>query len=77
MKKIEDQAKLLLASVFPSWSLSLMMKTILDIFTTENNSPNLAHCLLMAFSDLEKQKHKNFLEKQFVTTWSKNLMEPP
>ena len=54
-----------------------MKKTILDIFTTENNSPNLAHCLLMAFSDLEKQKHKNFLEKHFVTTWSKNLMEPP
>ena len=30
------------------------------IFTTANDSPNLAHRLLMAYSDLEKRKHKNF-----------------
>ena len=27
-----------------------------------NNGPNLAHCFLMAYSDLEKRKHKNLLE---------------
>ena len=34
------------------------------IFTTANDSPNLAHRLLVAFSDLEKPRHKNFLERQ-------------
>ena len=32
------------------------------IFTTANNSPNLARCLLMAFSDIEMRKEK-FSEK--------------
>ena len=39
------------------------MKIILLIFTTANDISNLAHCLLMAFSELEKRKHKIFLEK--------------
>ena len=47
----------------PSWSPSLITKIILLIFTTVNDSPNVAHRLLMAFSDLEKRKHKNFLKK--------------
>ena len=41
-----------------------MTKIILLIFTTANDSPNLAHRLLVAFSDLEKPRHKNFLERQ-------------
>ena len=36
------------------------MKIILIIFITVNDSLNLT---LMAFSHLEKRKHKNFLEK--------------
>ena len=36
------------------------------MFTTVNDSPNLTHCLLMAFSDLEKRKHRNFLEKHYA-----------
>ena len=39
------------------------MKIILLIFTTVNDISNLAHRLLMAFSELEKRKHKIFLEK--------------
>ena len=39
------------------------MKIILLIFTTANDISNLAHRLLMAFSELEKRKHKIFLEK--------------
>ena len=34
-------------------------------YSNSNDSLNLAHCLLMAFSDLEKRKHKNlFIEKR-------------
>ena len=36
------------------------------MFTTVNDSPNLTHCLLVAFSDLEKRKHRNFLEKHYA-----------
>ena len=41
----------------------------------ENHSDgsNLGHCLLIAFNDLEGQKHNIFLEKQL----SKNPMELP
>ena len=39
------------------------MKIILLIFTTANDISNLAHRILMAFSELEKRKHKIFLEK--------------
>ena len=40
-----------------------MLDLLCRVFTTANDSPNLAHCLLMAFSDLEKQKYKSFWEK--------------
>ena len=56
------------------------MKIILIIFITVNDSLNLIHCLLMAFSHLEKRKHKNFLEKHnagAAPTLSKNPMKPP
>ena len=36
--------------------------------------------LLMAFSNQEKRKHKNFLEKNYACAhaiMSKNLMQPP
>ena len=55
--------KIIAGEHFPSWILGLITKIILIIFIAENNSWNLVRCLLMAFSDLEGQKHKNFLEK--------------
>ena len=42
------------------------MKIIFLIFTTANDSLNLAHHLLMAFNDLESENIKNFLEKQYT-----------
>ena len=42
------------------------MKIIFLIYTAASNSPILARCLLMAFNDIEKWKHKNFLEKQYT-----------
>ena len=62
LKKIKDKAKLSMGERLPSWSLSLLMKIISMIFTTASDSPNFAHSLLVAFSDLEKRKHKHFLE---------------
>ena len=59
------QSKIIISEHLPSWSLSFITKTILIIFTIANDSPNLAHRLLMAFSDLEKQNHKTFLQKQY------------
>ena len=53
LKKIKGKGKL-------SWTLSLITKIILIIFTTANDSPNLARCLLMALSGLEKRKHEKF-----------------
>ena len=47
-------------------------ENILIIFTTENDSPNLARGLLMAFGDLEKRKHKIFAR---APTLSKNPRE--
>ena len=42
------------------------MKIFREISAKQIDSLNLAHHLLMAFSDLEKQKHTNFLEKQYT-----------
>ncbi|CAH3129813.1 unnamed protein product [Pocillopora meandrina] len=39
------------------------MKIISMIFTTASDSLNFTHSLLMAFSDLEKRKHKHFFRK--------------
>ena len=52
------------------------MKKILIIFTTAKDSPNLAHCLLMAFSDLEKRNHKIFLEKHYTRVHT-NIEQKP
>ena len=62
----QRQNQIITGEHLPLSSLSLIKKIILIILTTANNSLNLAHCLLMAFSDLEKQKNKNFLEKHFT-----------
>ena len=62
----QRQNQIITGEHLPLCSLSLIKKIILIILTTANNSLNLAHCLLMAFSDLEKQKNKNFLEKHFI-----------
>ena len=59
------QSRIIIGEHLPSWSLSFITKIILIIFTTANDSANLAHRLLMAFSDLEKQNHKTFLQKQY------------
>ena len=59
LKQIEEnqrKSQIIAGERLLSWSLSLITKIILIIFTTANNSPNLAHHLFMAFSDLEKQK---------------------
>ena len=47
----------------PPFVEPLKTKIILIIFTPVNDCPNLTHGLLMAFSDLEKRKHRSFLEK--------------
>ena len=44
----------------------MITNIILIIFARANASPNFAHCLLMTLSDLEKRKHKNFLEKHYA-----------
>ena len=41
----------------------MVTKIVLITLTTGNDSTNHAQCLLMAFCDLEKRKHKYFLEK--------------
>ena len=61
-RKNQRQSKIIAGERLPSWSLSLITKIILIIFATENDSPNLARCLLMALNDLEKW-NKNFVEK--------------
>ena len=58
LKKIEGKAKLSLASA--SLCGALITKIILLIFTTTNDSLNLAHRLLIKYSDLEKQNIKIF-----------------
>ena len=62
----QRQSQIVTGEGFPSCRLSSIMKIILIIFTTANDSPNLVHCILMARSDLEKRKHRNFLEKHFA-----------
>ena len=62
----QRQKQIITGEYLPLCSLSLIKKIILIILTTDNNSLNLAHCLLMAFSNLEKQKNKNYLEKHFT-----------
>ena len=51
-KQIEEnqrQSQIIDGKRLPSWSLSLITKIILVIFTTVNDSPNPAHCLTVSF----------------------------
>ena len=50
----QGQSQIIAGERLPLWSLSLTTKIIL-IFATRKDSPNFVHCLLMAFSDLQKQ----------------------
>ena len=59
------QSRIIAGERLPSWSLSFIRKIILIIFTAANDCPSLAHRLLMAFNDIEKQNHKTFLQKQY------------
>ena len=56
----QRQSQIIAGERLPSQNLSLRTEIILIIFTTTNDSPNLAHCLLMDFSDLEKRNIKIF-----------------
>ena len=58
--KFKGIAKIPLASAFLRGANII----ILIIFNTENDSPNLAHCLLMAFSDPKKRNIEIFQKKQ-------------
>ena len=50
------------------------MKIILLIFTTVNDISNLAHRLLMAFSELEKRKQlRNIEQKPYGASLSSNI----
>ena len=44
---------------------------------TANDSPNLAHCLLIAFYDLEKWKQKNFYKKKQYAGVRANIEQKP
>ena len=59
-KKFKGIAKIPLASAILCGANII----ILIIFNTENDSPNLAHCLLMAFIDPEKLNIEIFQKKQ-------------
>ena len=65
----------------PLRSLSLIAKVNIIAFTTANSFSNLAYYLLMAFSDLEKGKQKNFLKKNYfgvhANTEPKFYGQPP
>ena len=78
-KQIEEkqrQSQIITGERLPSWSLNLVMKFILMIFTTENDSPNLAHRFLMAFSYLEKKKTKHFQEKHYSCARANTEQKP-
>ena len=71
------QSQIIADECLPSWSVSFIMKTILMILTTSNDNPNLGHSLLMAFSDLEKRKHKNFREKKHYAGGRVSIEQKP
>ena len=74
-KKFKGIAKIPLASAFLRGANII----ILIIFNTETDSPNLAYCLLMAFSDPEKRNIEIFQKKQnaHAPTLCYNPMGPP
>ena len=53
----QRQSQIITGERLPSWSLSLITKINLIIFTTANDSPDLAHRHLMMSSDLGKRNH--------------------
>ena len=63
IEKNQRESQIVTGERLPSWSLSLITKIILLIFTTANDIPHLSYHLLMTFSGLEKPKDQNFLEK--------------
>ena len=63
IEEIQRQSQIITGERLPLWSHSLTTKIILLIFTTANDSSNLAHRLLIAFSDLEKPKYKKNFKK--------------
>ena len=67
VKQIEEnprQSQIITGEHLPSCSLSLITKII--SITSANNSPNLACCLLIAFSDLQKWKHQNLFKTHYA-----------
>ena len=82
-EKIEEnqrQSQVITGERLPLWSLSLITIIILIIFTTANNSPNLAHCLLTVLVTLERGNINIFLKNitlAHVPTLGKNPLEPP
>ena len=80
IEEIQRQSQIITGERLPPWSHSFTTKIILFIFTTENDSSNLAHRLLIAFSDLEKSKYKKISKKTTLAralTLRKNPIEPP
>ena len=59
------QSRIIIGERLRSSSLSFITKIILIKIATANDCPNLVHRLLMALSDLERQNHKTFLQKQY------------
>ena len=79
LKQIEEnhrESHIVTGERLPSWSLNLITNIILLIFTTANNTPHLASHLLMTFSDLEKPKDQNFLEKHDTSARAKIEQKP-
>ena len=83
-KQIEEkqrQSQITTGERLPLWSHSRTTKIILLIFTTANDSSNLAHRLFIAFSDLEKPKYKKKISRKLTLarapTLRKNPIEPP
>ena len=79
LKQIEENHRerhIVIGERLPSWSLNLITNIILLIFTTANNSLHLASHLLMTFSDLEKPKDQNFLEKHDTSARAKIEQKP-
>ena len=64
LKKIKIKAKLpQVCEHFPLWSFSSIMKIIILILTTGNDSPILVNYVLVTFSDIEERKHQKLCTK--------------
>ena len=82
-KQIEEnqrQSQIVADERLPSWSLCLISKIILIIFTAENDSPNLAHCLWWLLVTMESENIKMFWKNITLARaqiLSKITMGPP